>query len=51
MAVVIPAYNEAEWIGQVLDAFPRDPRFESIVVDDGSDDGTAELARAHGAEW
>ncbi len=50
MAVVIPAYNEAEWIGQVLDAFPRDPRFESIVVDDGSDDGTAELARAHGAD-
>jgi glycosyltransferase involved in cell wall biosynthesis len=49
VAVVIPAWNEAEWIGKVLDTFPRDPRFESIVVDDGSDDGTAELARAHGA--
>src|SRR6266542_2551481 len=50
VAVVIPAYNEARWIGQVLDTLPRDPRFESIVVDDGSDDGTAEKARAHGAD-
>jgi glycosyltransferase involved in cell wall biosynthesis len=50
VAVVIPAYNEARWIGQVLDTLPRDPRFESIVVDDGSDDGTAEEARAHGAD-
>ena len=49
VAVVIPAYNEARWIGRVLDGLPRDPRFESIVVDDGSDDGTADEARAHGA--
>ena len=49
VAVVIPAYNEAKWIGRVLDGLPRDPRFEAIVVDDGSDDGTADEARAHGA--
>ena len=49
VAVVIPALNEAGKIGRVLDKFPRDPRFEAIVVDDGSTDGTAEEARAHGA--
>ena len=49
VAVVIPAYNEARWIGRVLDGMPQDPRFEAIVVDDGSDDGTAQEARTHGA--
>jgi glycosyltransferase involved in cell wall biosynthesis len=49
VAVVIPALNEARWIGRVLDGLPRDGRFEAIVVDDGSDDGTADEARAHGA--
>jgi dolichol-phosphate mannosyltransferase len=49
VAVVIPALNEAGKIGRVLDKFPRDPRFEAIVVDDGSDDGTGAEARAHGA--
>jgi dolichol-phosphate mannosyltransferase len=49
VAVVIPALNEAGKIGRVLDKFPRDPRFEAIVVDDGSTDGTADEARAHGA--
>jgi dolichol-phosphate mannosyltransferase len=48
VAVVIPALNEAEWITSVLDHLPADPRFEAIVVDDGSDDGTGDLARAHG---
>ena len=50
VAVVIPALNEAGKIGRVLDKFPRDGRFEAIVVDDGSDDGTGDEARAHGAE-
>jgi dolichol-phosphate mannosyltransferase len=49
VAVVIPALNEAGKIGRVLDKFPRDPRFEAIVVDDGSTDGTAEEARRLGA--
>jgi dolichol-phosphate mannosyltransferase len=47
--VVIPALNEAGKIGRVLDKLPRDGRFEAIVVDDGSSDGTGDEARAHGA--
>ena len=49
VAVVIPALNEAGKIGRVLDKFPKDGRFEAIVVDDGSTDGTGDEARAHGA--
>ena len=50
VAVVIPALNEAGKIGRVLDKFPRDGRFEAIVVDDGSTDGTGAEALAHGAD-
>jgi dolichol-phosphate mannosyltransferase len=49
VAVIIPALNEAGKIGRVLDKMPRDGRFEAIVVDDGSTDGTGEEAMAHGA--
>ncbi len=49
IAVIIPALNEAGKIGRVLDKMPRDGRFEAIVVDDGSTDGTGDEARAHGA--
>ncbi|HTC85515.1 MAG TPA: glycosyltransferase family 2 protein [Candidatus Acidoferrum sp.] len=49
VAVAIPALNEAGKIGRVLDKMPRDGRFEAIVVDDGSSDGTGDEARAHGA--
>jgi dolichol-phosphate mannosyltransferase len=49
VAVIIPALNEAGKIGRVLDKFPADGRFEAIVVDDGSTDGTGDEARAHGA--
>lgn len=49
VAVIIPALNEAGKIGRVLDKFPRDGRFEAIVIDDGSTDGTGEEAMAHGA--
>ena len=49
VAVIIPALNEAGKIGRVLDKLPRDGRFEAIVVDDGSSDGTGDEARAHGA--
>jgi glycosyltransferase involved in cell wall biosynthesis len=51
ISVVIPARNAAETIGSVLDALAaQEPRpGEVIVVDDASDDRTAELAEAHGA--
>jgi dolichol-phosphate mannosyltransferase len=49
VSVVIPALNEAGKIGRVLDKPPMDGRFEAIVVDDGSTDGTGDEARAHGA--
>lgn len=49
VAVIIPALNEAGKIGRVLEKMPRDGRFEAIVVDDGSIDGTGDEAREHGA--
>jgi glycosyltransferase involved in cell wall biosynthesis len=50
VSFLIPAYNEAETIGEVLDRVAALP-FEKkvIVVDDGSTDGTAGLVRARAA--
>jgi len=49
-ALIIPALNEAETIGLVLKALPRGLFSQIIVVDNGSDDGTSEVAQAAGAE-
>jgi hypothetical protein len=52
IALVIPAYNEAAHIRQVLTALPSDVcglPIHPIVVDDGSSDDTMERARATGA--
>ena len=52
IAVVIPAYNEADNIGYVLDQIPDEVcglPTATLVVDDGSGDGTEEVAAAHGA--
>jgi glycosyltransferase involved in cell wall biosynthesis len=46
--VVVPAFNEAERITRVLASMPREVD-RVIVVDDASDDGTGEVARAQGA--
>ena len=47
--IVIPARNEEQSIGRVLDEIPRELVQEVIVVDNGSSDGTADVARTHGA--
>ena len=50
ISIIIPALNEAESIGETLDAAARvRGEVEVIVVDGGSSDGTAEVARARGA--
>lgn len=49
ISVIIPALNEARSIGATLDALARvRGRLEVIVVDGGSADGTAEIARVRG---
>ena len=55
LIVNIPAYNEAEKIGETIKRIPR--QFTGIdevfiqVIDDGSTDGTAAAARTAGAEY
>jgi glycosyltransferase involved in cell wall biosynthesis len=47
---VIPAYNEKHTIADVVRSIRRElPGFDVLVVDDGSTDDTAALARAAGA--
>ncbi len=48
--VVIPAFNEAGAIGKVIEGIrATDPRLPVLVVDDGSTDDTATVARHAGA--
>jgi dolichyl-phosphate beta-glucosyltransferase len=56
LSVVVPAYNEAlrlpgtlEQLREYLEA--SDERYEVIVVDDGSTDGTASRAEEHARSW
>ncbi|MGE0450969.1 MAG: glycosyltransferase family 2 protein [Vicinamibacterales bacterium] len=51
VSVVIPARNASESLGDCLAALHRSARgrAEVIVVDDGSTDGTADVARMHDA--
>lgn len=49
VSVVMPARNEESSIGLVLDEIPRARVDRIIVVDNGSGDRTAEIARARGA--
>jgi len=52
IGVLVPAYNEADSIGYVLDRIPGEAcgiETAVLVVDDGSRDGTGEIAAEHGA--
>lgn len=48
IAVIIPAFNEARSIGQVVAALPKKVD-QIIVADNASTDATAKIAREHGA--
>lgn len=47
VSILIPAYNAEEWIGETIQSAMAQtwPHKEIIVVDDGSSDRTAEVAR------
>jgi glycosyltransferase involved in cell wall biosynthesis len=50
-AAILPALNAARFLGPLLDEIRSlHPDVRLLVVDDGSTDGTAETARANGAE-
>ena len=50
LSVVVPVYNEAATLAEVLRKVLAVPRLlEVVVVDDGSTDGTADVARAAAA--
>jgi glycosyltransferase involved in cell wall biosynthesis len=60
LSIVIPAYNEEERLGSTLERIvqhlkPSGRSFELVVVDDGSEDRTSEIAREFGtrgnSEW
>jgi glycosyltransferase involved in cell wall biosynthesis len=54
LLIQIPCFNESQTLPQTLAALPRAvegfDRVEWLVIDDGSRDGTAEVARRHGVD-
>ena len=54
LVIQIPCYNEAETLPGTLADLPREvPGFDTVewlVIDDGSTDSTAEVARQHGVD-
>ncbi len=49
LVAVVPAWNEAGAIGQVVDEIGLRAGVDVVVVDDASTDETADVAEAHGA--
>ena len=51
ISIVIPVYNELNTIKSILESVQRqdirDVKLETIVVDDGSDDGTTEILQSN----
>lgn len=47
--VVMPAYNECRFVGEIIEKL-RKWHVDVLVVDDGSTDGTGDLAKEAGAE-
>ncbi|MFQ6048648.1 MAG: glycosyltransferase family 2 protein [Phycisphaerae bacterium] len=48
VSVIIPTFNRLQWLGQALDsvAAQQFADYETVVVDDGSDDGTDQMIAA-----
>lgn len=54
-SIIIPAYNEEDYLAKTLTALQEamsqvELKGETIVVDNNSNDGTAEIAKAHGVK-
>jgi glycosyltransferase involved in cell wall biosynthesis len=50
IVAIVPAYNEAGAIGDVVESIrAASAAFDVVVIDDGSHDDTAAIARGHGA--
>ena len=54
LSIQIPCFNEAEALPATVAALPKSipgiDEIETLVIDDGSTDGTAEVARRHGVQ-
>lgn len=53
VSIVIPAYNEEQYIGRTLEALAKNhPLFttEVLVIDNASQDATSEIATKYGAK-
>jgi glycosyltransferase involved in cell wall biosynthesis len=49
VSLIIPAFNEADCLGRLLTEVPNNQLYQVIVVDNGSTDNTADVARAASA--